>query len=204
MELTGSCQGQKAAVPTPPRYVPHRPLPPYSYVPGRNPHPISDPQGHMHGAEEKTEKESDDWLFGFDLFNHGYYWEAHEAWEQAWIAAGRKGEKADVLKGLIKLAAAGVKAREGKPAGVRRHARRAEQLLSGCAQDDQNELPPQLSKRCRDWAACAQRVCAEAEQFIDAPPADACEADVPEADVPGADPPVRIVFDFPLAPPDHG
>jgi hypothetical protein len=36
---------------------------------------------------------------------------------------------ADYLKGLIKLAAAGVKAREGQPVGVKRHARRAAELF---------------------------------------------------------------------------
>ncbi|TGQ49534.1 DUF309 domain-containing protein, partial [Mesorhizobium sp. M1C.F.Ca.ET.210.01.1.1] len=25
--------------------------------------------------------------WGIDLFNHGYYWEAHEAWEPLWHAA---------------------------------------------------------------------------------------------------------------------
>ena len=32
-----------------PRFAPDLPLPPYSYVPGRFPHPISDPAGHMFG-----------------------------------------------------------------------------------------------------------------------------------------------------------
>jgi len=50
-------------------------------------------------------------------------------WEAVWIAAGRRGVAADFLKGLIKLAAAGVKCREGSRAGVQRHARRAEQLF---------------------------------------------------------------------------
>jgi hypothetical protein len=53
-----------------------------------------------------------------DLFNHGYYWEAHEQWESLWHACGRKGPVANLLQGLIRLAAAGVKVREGKPAGV--------------------------------------------------------------------------------------
>ena len=71
-----------------------------------------------------------DFRFGVDLFNHGYYWEAHEVWEGLWHACGRKGTLADFLKGLIRLAAAGVKAREGNPTGVIRHARRAEELFS--------------------------------------------------------------------------
>lgn len=114
------------------------PLPPYSYVPGHAPHPVSDPQGHMHGEQhEQAEplvpnawQSSEEYRFGFDLFNHGFYWEAHEAWEALWHAAGRKGEVADILKGLIKLAAAAVKAREGNPRGVARHATRAIELLA--------------------------------------------------------------------------
>jgi hypothetical protein len=37
------------AVNSRPRYS-ELPLPPYSYVPGFTPHPVSDPRGHMHGA----------------------------------------------------------------------------------------------------------------------------------------------------------
>ena len=70
-----------------------------------------------------------EYLFAIDLFNHGYYWEAHEHWELLWQAAGREGLLADFLKGLIKLAAAGVKAREDNIAGVRRHAGRARDLF---------------------------------------------------------------------------
>ena len=69
------------------------------------------------------------WLWAIDLFNQGFYWEAHEAWEGLWHAAGRRGPTADLLKGLIKLAAAGVKARECRPEGVKLHAARAAELL---------------------------------------------------------------------------
>ncbi len=119
-----------------PRYT-GAPLPPYSYVPGHAPHPVSDPRGHMFGLpHEPVEplrpeawRESPAYLFAADLFNHGYYWEAHEAWESLWHAAGRRGQVGAWLKALIKLAAAGVKAREGNSTGVRRHAARAAALL---------------------------------------------------------------------------
>lgn len=128
------------------RLCPDRPLPPYSYVPGRFPHPIRDPSGHSYkapGIQQETHRRSltapvslaSDWklssvyLFGIDLFNHGFYWEAHETWEQLWIEFGRSGRDADFIKGLIKLAAAGVKAREGRPIGVQRHACRAQELF---------------------------------------------------------------------------
>jgi len=72
---------------------------------------------------------------GIDLFNNGYYWESHEQWESVWLAAGRRGRTADFLKGLIKLAASFVKAREGRPIGVTRHARRAGELFRAASTD---------------------------------------------------------------------
>jgi hypothetical protein len=78
------------------------------------------------------------------LFNHGFYWEAHEAWESLWHAVGRQGPVAAWLKALIKLAAAGVKAREGNPAGVARHATRALELLA----EVRAELPPNETEFC--------------------------------------------------------
>ena len=74
-------------------------------------------------------RESTVYCFGIDLFNHGYYWEAHEAWEALWHACERKPPEADFFKCLIKLAAAGVKAREGRLNGVTRHLARAIELL---------------------------------------------------------------------------
>lgn len=120
-----------------PRYLPDRSFPPYTFVPGRTPHPVRDPAGHMHGTQPSTPQVPDEWrdcaeyLWGIDLFNHGYYWEAHEAWEGLWQALGRRGSVADLLKGLIKLAAAGVKGHAGNAAGCRRHATRAAELFAG-------------------------------------------------------------------------
>jgi len=121
----------------PPRYCPKRELPPYSYVPGLFPHPTSDERGHSFGRKEPPPQPLDEaryrdnatYRFAIDLFNHGFYWEAHEEWESLWHVAGRHGATADFLKGLIKLAAAGVKAREGRAAGVRQHAERAGELF---------------------------------------------------------------------------
>ncbi|MCX7422423.1 MAG: DUF309 domain-containing protein [Planctomycetia bacterium] len=117
-------------------------FPPYSYVPGHFPHPISDPAGHSFGLivpkpeplDPANWQSSTEYLRGIELFNHGYYWEAHEVWESLWHAAGRAGPIADFLKALIKLAAAGVKVREGNAVGVKAHARRAEQLFRQVAE----------------------------------------------------------------------
>lgn len=149
------------------RLCPHRRLPPYSYVPGRFPHPIRDPLGHSYGRLEPPcpTPGNDDWPtcepypWGFDLFNHGYYWEAHETWEAVWHACGRTGTRADLIKGLIKLAAAGVKAREGSSDGVRRHLLRAAELFENVDQAIRPELrllglrPLALAPRARDLSA---------------------------------------------------
>lgn len=124
-------------MPARPRLVPEIPFPSYSYVTGRFPHPIRDPAGHSFGVVpapapvpiSERWRDCRNYLYGLDLFNHGYYWEAHEVWEGLWHAAGRTGTTALFFQGLIKLAAAGVKAREGRPEGVRRHARRAAELF---------------------------------------------------------------------------
>jgi len=129
------------------RYTPQRPFPRYAYVPSRQPHPVTDPQGHSFGISSEPAApldpsqphDSEEFLFAIDLFNAGYYWEAHESWERLWLAAGRAGPVAALLKGLIKLAAAGVKSREGNLAGVRRHAIRAAELLS-LSEDDRLKL----------------------------------------------------------------
>jgi hypothetical protein len=116
--------------------------PRYAYVPGRQPHPVRDPAGHSYGVkfppaeplDPANPQASREFHEGIELFNSGYYWEAHETWERLWHAAGRTGEIADFVKGLIKLAAAGVKTREGNAAGVSRHARRAAELLRSASQ----------------------------------------------------------------------
>jgi hypothetical protein len=119
------------------RYAPGHPFPAYAFVPGRLPHPHSHPSGHRFGHDlpEAVVPDPERWadslhyLLGIDLFNAGYYWEAHECWEALWQACGRRGVLADFFKALIQLAVAGVKVREDKPAGVIAHARRAEELL---------------------------------------------------------------------------
>lgn len=117
-----------------PRLLPLRRFPPYAYLPGRYPHPVRDLGGHSYGQEPATvasgaSLDTEAFRWGADLFNHGYYWEAHEAWEPVWQAADRSEPLALLLKGLILLAATGVKIREGKKAAAVRHARRAGALF---------------------------------------------------------------------------
>src|SRR6185312_8486599 len=115
-------------------------LPPYSYVPGGPwPHPNRAQQDEGDRSEEPSPAKSPlpedlatsaPFRRAVQLFDAGYYWEAHEAWEGLWHAAGRRGATADILRGLIKLAAAGIKVRERREAGVRTHARRAAECFA--------------------------------------------------------------------------
>ena len=156
------------------------PLPPYTHIPGVTPHPIRDPAGHSYQppcslAEilESSRNESavtleslarePEFSWGATLFNAGYYWEAHEAWESLWHRAGRTGPTADLLKGLIKLAAAGVKLREHNADGVERHARRACDLLASV----ENEI---LNSHCQTLTSAWPRLIALAERLVHQPP----------------------------------
>lgn len=101
------------------------PFPPYAYRPGRGPHPIRSPLGHMFGKPRPPSafdplrwRESAEYLFGIDLFNARYFWEAHEAWEGLWHALGRRGPYAATLEGMIQIAAAHIKSEEGRMTGV--------------------------------------------------------------------------------------
>ena len=112
----------------------NRRLPIHAYIPGGPfPRPLPSPApGPIYEADWST---SPEYLHGFDLFNLGCYWEAHEVWEGLWHAHGRIGPIADLLKGLIKLAAAGVKVRQGQPRGVVTHATRAAEAIERARAD---------------------------------------------------------------------
>jgi hypothetical protein len=150
-----------------PRLVPDEPFPPYAFVPGRNPHPTADPAGHSYGTNPTLPPrlEPDQWqgcrpyLYGIDLFNAGYYWESHVAWESVWLACGRKGALADFLKGLIHLAAGGVKALEGRPEGVKSHGSRAAELWRGVIRSLGSEPELFMGFRIADLIGTAEAVC---------------------------------------------
>ena len=146
------------------------PLPPYSYVPGGPwPHPISSPRGHSYGRAagqvvspvEPPGSSSPQFRRGVTLFNAGYYWEAHEVWEGLWHGYGRHGVLADVIKALIKLAAAGVKVREGQEHGVRVHAGRAAELFAAARKTGASHLLgldlDAWAERCRGVAESPPR-----------------------------------------------
>lgn len=173
------------------RYQPYLPLPPYSYLPGRDPHPLRDPGGHMRDAQPPISGAANptDWrswpayVRGIDLFNHGYYWEAHEAWEQAWHACGRGGVHGDLLRGLIHLAGAGFATRRDKSSGRMRHARLAASLFGRLAEQMPAENVFCLGLAPSELMTLAKRIAS----------GEALREFAHEA-------PVAVVFDTPLSP----
>lgn len=128
-------------------------LPPYTHIPGITPHPVSSPAGHMYRSnpvavvDHATKTlaapqsfialiESFEFQWGMTLFQEGYYWESHEVWESLWNWLHRSGQLADLIKGLIKVAAAGVKLREWNSSGFCRHMLRASELFESLAAVD--------------------------------------------------------------------
>jgi len=114
-------------VSSPLRYAPSRAFPAYAYVPGEQPHPTGDPAGHSYSEHDEAPspyfspadwRDNEDYRFGVDLYNAGYLWEAHEAWEGLWHSAKHDALQADFLQGLIQCAAAALKVRMRQPAGV--------------------------------------------------------------------------------------
>ncbi len=99
-----------------PRYT-LRPFPIYRFVPGKNPHPRHDPKGHSYGKPEPKPsqirpedwRQSEDYLYGIDLYNFAYWWECHEVSEELWHVAGHNTEQGNFFQALIQLAAANLK-----------------------------------------------------------------------------------------------
>lgn len=98
------------------RYCPQKSFPPYRHIPGVTPHPIRDPLGHSYGIEEIHDanllpperwQQNEDYLYGVDLYNFAYWWEAHEAWEGLWHQA--EDTYRLFLQGLIQVSAALIK-----------------------------------------------------------------------------------------------
>lgn len=123
------------------RHLPGRSFPPYAFLPGRDPHPTRDPAGHSFGAEESPPpalppsawRGCEAYLWGIDLYNHGFLWESHEAWESLWHVSKPDRIQALFLQGLIQCAAAWLKIAMEQPRGMERLASLALEKLDEVA-----------------------------------------------------------------------
>jgi uncharacterized protein len=105
------------------------------------------------------------YLYGCDLYNHGYWWEAHEIWEDLWHQAARQPQprlQHAFLQGLIQVAACAIKLEQHKSRGLayllttsHRHLGR---VIDHVGDDHYMGLP------LRTWRDSVQRYYAEATQ----------------------------------------
>ncbi|MCB9561636.1 MAG: DUF309 domain-containing protein [Kofleriaceae bacterium] len=115
------------------RRVPHRALPSRAYLPGGA---VARPAGEAPSVCQPLRDAGDAWrdhegyLWGVDLYEHGYPWEAHEAWEAAWAATAPASPERALVGGLVQLAAAVVQARLGRWGGVTSLAAKARRRLA--------------------------------------------------------------------------
>jgi len=135
-----------------PRYCPDRNFPPYRYIPGKAPHPIRHPQGHSYQQAEPTPNqrysakqwaENSEYLYGIDLFNFSYWWEAHEAWETDWRWATNDHKM--FLQGLIQISAAMIKRHLEQLRGVRNLSQAGRRKLRLVWQSNRNYMGIDLS-----------------------------------------------------------
>lgn len=130
------------------RLLPAVDLPRYTHIPGSGtPHPYRDPRGHSYDRKPLQPKplcetrwaENRSYLCGLDLFNLGFYWEAHDEWDRLFKMTTPDTLEGRFLKGLIKLAAAGMKVREESIHGVRRHAASAGEVFADIAAESDTD-----------------------------------------------------------------
>ncbi|MBW2733842.1 MAG: DUF309 domain-containing protein [Deltaproteobacteria bacterium] len=91
-----------------------RELPAYRHIPGYSPHPVRDEAGHSFQRVEGPQvcplgygrwRDCGDYLYGVDLFNHSFFWEAHEVWEPIWHEVGHESASGRFVQALIQMAA---------------------------------------------------------------------------------------------------
>ena len=133
--MTAALREIKPPPGAPPRLT-SRAFPSYRHVPGLHPHPVAHPDGHSHdptGAHPPAGplydparwRDMEDHLYGVDLYNAGFWWEAHEAWEGLWQQSDKRGVQGRFLQGLIQISAAHLKRHVDQPEGVERLLERA-------------------------------------------------------------------------------
>lgn len=130
------CQPPDEQPHLPPRLT-DRVFPAYRHRPGHTPHPTRSPEGHSYQPDSVPESFPDlnhsdalaceQFRYGVDLFNAGYWWECHEAMEALWHVAGRGSPAGHVLQAVIMCAAAHIKVKERNLTGARRLFANAEQ-----------------------------------------------------------------------------
>jgi len=93
------------------------PMPAYRHIPFKTKHPYMDKGGHSYGEElpvvsdfnVENWRTCDTYLYSIDLFNQGYWWEAHELIKQICYCVGRESVIGSFLEAVIQIAAGELK-----------------------------------------------------------------------------------------------
>ena len=141
-----------------PRYG-NRPLPAQRHLPGRTPRPRATepvPRSAALRFDAALWWTSCDFLHGIDLWNRRFFWEAHEAWEEPWRAAGRNTPVGRVLQGLILLAAGALKHELGADGPARRLASRGARLVREARAPQPGFDAPAFAAAVEAWVSAAR------------------------------------------------
>lgn len=139
--------------------MPGREFPPYRFLPGVHPHPLRDPAGHSYAQPQAPRADWSidawatltEWLWGVDLFNAFYFWEAHESWEVLWAGKSRGSAPGQLLQGLIQVAAALLKIRLASLAGAATLSHAGVERLRRAAAERQSMLGLDLPRVIDDF-----------------------------------------------------
>lgn len=107
------------------RYTDAWPLPEARHVPGQTSRPTASPafdaaQSVPIYTVDRQWRENAAYLYGIDLYNAGFFWEAHEVWEAVWMHTLGNSRERLLLQGLIQLTNACLKVlMQNKPAASR-------------------------------------------------------------------------------------
>lgn len=94
---------------------------------------------------------------GAELWNRRLFWEAHEAWEEPWRAAGRESRTGRFLQGLILLAAAAVKHERGASGPAQRLADRGARRLREAGETAPRFDAPAFASAVQSWITGGRR-----------------------------------------------
>jgi predicted metal-dependent hydrolase len=99
---------------------------------------------------------------GAELFNRGLFWEAHEAWEEAWLE--EEDERKLFLQGLIQVAAGYHKAT------VQKQPRGCVKLLTSALEKLDPRPPDFMGVETRRLLPAVRRTLAEAQRWLEGGP----------------------------------
>lgn len=115
-----------------PRYWPQSALPSYRYIPGKTKKEekrFDLPSFSLEERHSSLLARHPAYLYGIDLYHHSFFYEAHEMWEQIWLALGKGTAEKKLLQSLIQNAAALLKMRMGQSLPAKRLSLNALRLL---------------------------------------------------------------------------